>query len=77
MTEKIKAILIAVDALTAELDCGHAASEQILTNFEQELKSFSEGERNQIRRKMIFLVAQLSRLEVRFMTTDGPLRGPI
>jgi hypothetical protein len=65
-----------LDALAAALDCGRDLAEVTLNRLETELMTLPSRERNETRRKMIFIVAQLSRLEVRMMANSGP-RTPI
>ena len=72
MNSRIQSIHLAVEALAGALDCGRDASEVVLNELEKEVKSLTPAERNDVRRKMIFIVAQLSRLEVRMM--DGANR---
>lgn len=66
-----------MDALAAALECDHGDAEQALDQLEAELEHLSDADRGNVRRKMICIVAQLSRLEVRMMTNHGPLRPPI
>ncbi len=77
MNDKIKSILLAVEALAFALDFGRNGAEQALSDFESELKRMPDAERGEVRRKMIFIVAQSSRLEVRLMSTDGPMHGAV
>jgi hypothetical protein len=69
MTSKIQSIYLAVEALAMSLDFGREASEELLNVLETEVKNLTPTERDDFRRRMIFIVAQLSRLEVRLM--DG------
>ncbi len=70
-------IWLAIDALALALDCGRDVVEHTLNEFESDLMTLPQWERNELRRKMIFIVAQLSRLEVRLMETDRPMGGSI
>jgi hypothetical protein len=72
MVDKRKNIWSEVDALAESLDCGRDQAETTLDKLEVELLTFPSRERNEVRRKMIFIIAQLSRLEVRLMTSTGP-----
>jgi hypothetical protein len=77
MNDKIKSILLAVEALAFALDFGRDGAEQALSAFESELKSITDAERSEIRRRMIFIIAQLSRLEVRLISSDGPMQRAV
>jgi hypothetical protein len=70
MNSRIKSIHLAIEALAGSLDCGRDAAEEVLNELEIELKSLTPSERADFRRRMIFIVAQLSRLEVRLMGDD-------
>jgi hypothetical protein len=72
MVDKRKNIWAEVDALAESLDCGRDQAEITLDKLEVDLLTFPSRERNEVRRKMIFIIAQLSRLEVRLMTSTGP-----
>jgi hypothetical protein len=72
MFDKRKNIWSEVDALAESLDCGRDQAETTLDKLEVDLLTFPSRERNEVRRKMIFIIAQLSRLEVRLMTSTGP-----
>jgi len=67
MTSKIQSIYLGVEALATSLDFGREASEELLNALEKAVKSLTPSERDDFRRRMIFIVAQLSRLEVRLM----------
>jgi hypothetical protein len=77
MSDIYKNLWLCMDALAAALECDHGDAEKTLDQLEAELEHLSEAERGNVRRKMICIVAQLSRLEVRMMATHGPLRPPI
>ena len=64
-----------MEALAAALECEHGNPEQTLDQMEKEILRLPAPERDGIRRKMICIVGQLSRMEVRMMTQHGPL-GP-
>ena len=72
MSDKKRNIWREVDALAGELDCERDQAEATLDRLETELMSMGSRERDELRRKMIFIIAQLSRLEVRLMTSIGP-----
>jgi hypothetical protein len=75
MTNTYKQLWLCMDALAAALECDHGNPEQTLDQMEKEILRLPTAERDSVRRKMICIVAQLSRLEVRMMTQHGPL-GP-
>lgn len=77
MANGIKNIVLGVEALAAALDCGRDAAEHVLNDFEFGFKSLTNSERNDLRQKMIFIVVQLSRLEVRLMASDRPIHGSV
>ena len=72
MTGDYKNLWLCMEALAAALECDHGNAEQTLDQMEKEILSLAAAERDDIRRKMICIVAQLSRLEVRMMTHHGP-----
>jgi hypothetical protein len=74
MSDTNKNIFLCIEALDAGLDCDRANSEKTLDALEGDLVKMSLNQRNDVRRNMICIVAQLSRLEVRLMAHDGPLR---
>jgi ABC-type hemin transport system substrate-binding protein len=61
-----------LDALAALLEDPKAA-EDLINKLEADLVRQSKPERDVTRRKMIYVVACLSRLEARMMTAEGPL----
>ena len=69
MNRGIQNIRLGIDALATALDFGHDASEEVLNHLENAVRNLSTEERDELRRKMIFIIAQLSRLEVRLMGT--------
>lgn len=77
MGNNYKNLWLCMDALAAALECDHGSAEQTLDQMEQEILRLSSQERDSVRRKMICIVAQLSRLEVRMMTQHGPLSPAI
>ena len=62
-----------IEQLAHALDGSREISERALDNLEGELKGMPRPVRDDLRRNMILVVAGLSRLEVRFMDSDGPL----
>jgi uncharacterized coiled-coil protein SlyX len=74
MSEHLKNFWRCMDELAMVLECDQADAEQTLDELEMEVASLTAAERDAVRKKMIGLVAQLSRLEVRMMTKHGPLR---
>jgi hypothetical protein len=66
-----------IEGLSTTLDGGREAAERHLDSLERDLMAMSPNERNQMRRRMIMIVAQLSRLEVRVSESQGSLRGTI
>jgi len=67
-----KNIWLCIEALAAGLSCDHQSAEEVLADLEVHLKRLDHPERRQMREKMICIVGQLSRLEVRMMADDGP-----
>jgi hypothetical protein len=65
-------IWLCIEALSAGLSCDHKAAEDVLTDLEADLKQFDQPSRASMREKLICIVGQLSRLEVRMMADDGP-----
>lgn len=76
MTDPVKHLWLCLDALAAGLRCGESDAEEVLNHLETELTNLSMRERDNVRGKMICVVAELSRLEVRMMTRHGPLLPP-
>jgi hypothetical protein len=74
MTDTNKNIFLCITALDAGLDCDREHSEKTLDALETDLFSMTLEQRSEVRRNMICIVAQLSRLEGRLMGQDGPLR---
>jgi hypothetical protein len=75
MSDHFKNLWLCMDALAAALQCDQGDAEKILDELETELASQSVDERDNARRKMICVIAQLSRLEVRMMANHGPVRS--
>jgi predicted ABC-type transport system involved in lysophospholipase L1 biosynthesis ATPase subunit len=65
-------IWLCIEALAAGLGCDHQAAEDVLADLEADLKQLDEASRATMREKLISIVGQLSRLEVRMMADDGP-----
>ena len=63
--------------LANALDGDREASEQKLDQLENELRQIPREARDETRRQMIQIVAALSRLEVRMIASDGPLRAAV
>jgi len=66
-----------IDKLATELDGDRESSERTLDQLESELHKRPRGARDETRRQMIQVVAALSRLEVRLIDADGPLRSAV
>ena len=66
-----------IEELATALDGDRESSERTLDNLESELRKTPLGARDEIRRQMIQVVAALSRLEVRLIDADGPLRSAV
>jgi len=62
-----------VESLSETLDGDREKSERTLDQLELELHGTPRTARDEIRRRMILIVAALSRLEVRMVDSDGPL----
>jgi hypothetical protein len=63
--------------LATALDGSRESSERTLDLLERELRGTPRGGRDEIRRRMIQIVAALSRLEVRMIDADGPLQAAV
>jgi len=63
--------------LANELDGDRESSERTLDQLEAELRKSRRDARYETRRQMIQVVAALSRLEVRLIEADGPLRSAV
>jgi len=63
-------------ATTLDGNRNREAEERQLDELERDLRGMRQLERDEMRRRMILIVAQLSRLEVRLIETDGPVRDP-
>lgn len=61
-----------LDTLAATLDGSRYVAETTLDDIQRQLMQCSRDERDEIRRKMIVVVAQFSRLETRLVEIDGP-----
>ena len=66
-----------IDVLAAALDGSREASEETLTRLEREVIRRPRAERDEIRRKIIVIVAGMSRLEVRLINSDGPSQAAV
>ena len=60
-------------ALAAELEGGRDESEEILDGLESGLRRQARHDRERMRERITLIVAQLSRLEMRLLESDGPL----
>ena len=60
-------------AVAAELEGGREESEEILNLLENGLRKQPRYERDQMRRRITLIVAQLARLEMRLLDAEGPL----
>jgi len=60
--------------MDTSLDDGREAEERQLDELKQELCAMLQTEKGEMRRRMMLIVAQLSRLEVRMIETDGQVR---
>ena len=65
-------IWLCIEALAAGLGRDHQDGEDVLADLEADLKRLDEASRATMREKLISIVGQLSRLEVRMMADDGP-----
>jgi hypothetical protein len=74
MSNNFKNLWLCMDAFAAVLRCEERDAEETLDDIENELATMSSADRDNARKKMICIVAQLSRLEVRMMTQHGPMR---
>jgi hypothetical protein len=63
--------------LATSLDGDRDTSERTLDRLQVELRSIPREARDEIRRRMIQIVAALSRLEVRLIAADGPLQTAV
>jgi hypothetical protein len=66
-----------IEGLAGALDGDRQTSEQIVDQLELELRVLSKRRRDEVRRLMIHIVAGLSRLEVRMMEWDGPIKSAV
>ena len=60
-----------VTSMAAELDGGPAESEDFLDYLEDELRRHPRQRRDQMRKQLVLIVAQLARLEMRLVESDG------
>jgi hypothetical protein len=74
MANGFKNLWLCMNALAAALRCEEKDAEETLDDIEAELATMSGPELDNARKKMICIVGQLSRLEVRMMTKHGPMR---
>ena len=72
MPDANKNIWLCIEALAAGLSCDHHSDEEVLSDLERDLIKLDKASCNEMRRKMVCIVGQLSRLEVRMMSEDGP-----
>jgi hypothetical protein len=68
---------LCIDTLSTTLNGGRAASERTIDQLERDIMARTAGERDELRQKIIIIVAGLSRLEVRLMSCDGPSRAAV
>ncbi|MEX2140084.1 MAG: hypothetical protein WD894_12535 [Pirellulales bacterium] len=66
---------LCITALAAAIDGNPVTAEEALDKMEYDLIGFTKERRNEIHREMTVIVAQLARVEVRMMQTDGPVDG--
>ena len=66
-----QSIWLCIDSLATLLDGGREASEGMIDELETELKEYPKNDRDEMRRKIIVIVAALARLEVRLVGADG------
>jgi hypothetical protein len=71
MLNNNKNIWLCIEALSAGLSCDDHSAEEVLTGLEADLKQLDKPSRSAMREKLICIVGQLSRLEVRMMAEDG------
>jgi len=63
---------LCLDTLATSFEGSREAVENALAKFERDVMQRPRVERDEVRRKVILIVAGLSRLEVRLMGLDGP-----
>jgi hypothetical protein len=68
---------LCVETLATALNGGRAAAEHAIDRLEREIMARTSADRDEIRQKIIVVVAGLSRLEVRLMTCDGPTSAAV
>jgi hypothetical protein len=68
---------ISVDVLAAAFEGSREAAEQAIARLEREVIARPRAERDELRRKIIVIVAGMSRLEVRLLSTDGPSHAAV
>jgi hypothetical protein len=74
---KINTIWDWIEGLAAALDGDRQDSEEMVNRLERELKLLSKQRRDEMRRLIIHIIAGLSRLEVRMMEHDGPIKSTV
>jgi hypothetical protein len=63
---------LCIETLATALDGGRAAAEKTIDRLEREIMARTPADRDDIRQRIIVVVAGLSRLEVRLMSSAGP-----
>ena len=66
---------LSITALAAAIDGNPATSDEAVDQMEFDLRKLPKGKRDEMRRNMTAIVAQLARVEVRMMESDGPVDG--
>jgi len=61
-----------IDVLATAFEGNREAAEQTINELERDVIRRPRAERDEIRRKIIVIVAGMSRLEVRLINSDGP-----
>jgi hypothetical protein len=68
---------LTIKAIAAFLDGSRADTEQTLDRVQEDLLKKPAAERRSMRRFLILIIAQLSRLEVRLSEHDGPNKATL
>jgi hypothetical protein len=74
---KVKSVWEWIEGLAGALDGDRQASEEFVNQLERALKDLDKQRRSEMRHMMIVIVASLSRLEVRMMDWDGPIKSSV
>jgi hypothetical protein len=63
--------------LSEALDGDREISERMLDRLFAEIKAMPRGDRDDLRRQLILIVAGLARLEIRLTESDGPVQTAV